>query len=99
MERRRERTRLAVADGQSDIRYGRRRLRQKELGAFHAALIVIAMRRQAGRVLEGPAKVVRTEPGQPCESRKRDRFGEMVFDIGSDHALLPGGQATFCWSF
>src|SRR4029077_19560324 len=75
------------------------RLRQQELGAFHAAAVVIAMRRQAERLPEGPAEIVRTQPGQPCESRKRDRLGEMVFDVGGDEALLPGGKPTLCRSF
>src|SRR5260370_39485320 len=57
------------------------------------------MRRQAERLLEGPAEIVRTQPGQPRESRERDRLCEMVFDVGGDDALLPGGQPPPCRRF
>jgi len=52
------------------------------------------MRRQAERLLEGPAEIVRTQADQPGESRKRYRLGKMFFDVARDDALLPACEAT-----
>ena len=94
VERRGERARFAVADGHSDIRHRRRGLRQQQLGAFDATAVVISMRRHAERLLEGPAEIIRAQANEPRESRERYRLGEMLLDVGSDRALLPGGEAT-----
>ena len=55
---------------------------------------VISMRRRTERLPEGTTKMVRTEANQPRQSRERYLLGEMFFDVGGDHALLPGGEAA-----
>src|SRR5712672_2275660 len=51
---------------------------------------VISMRRRTKRLPEGTTKMVWTEANQPRQSRERYLLGEMFFDVGGSHALLPG---------
>src|ERR1700738_346704 len=55
---------------------------------------VVSMRRRTERLPEGTTKMVLTEANQPRQSRERYLLGEMLFDVGGDHALLPGREAT-----
>jgi hypothetical protein len=99
VECRGEGARFTVAQGQSDIRHRRGASRQQKLGVFDATAVVIAARRQAERLLEGPAEIVRTQADQPREGRQRYRLGQMLFDVGRGRALLPGGKSAFRRSF
>src|ERR1700738_3084309 len=55
---------------------------------------VVSMRRRTERLPEGATKMVWTEANQPRQSPERYLVGEMFFDVGGDHALLPGSEAT-----
>src|SRR5258708_39161921 len=55
---------------------------------------VISMRRRTKRLPEGTTKMVWTKANQPRQSRERYLLGEMFFDVGGDHALLPGSEAA-----
>src|SRR5258708_33182405 len=55
---------------------------------------VVSMGRRPERLPEGTTKMVWTEANQPRHSRERYLLGEMFLDVGGDHALLPGSEAT-----
>src|SRR5258708_37081610 len=55
---------------------------------------VVSMGRRPERLPEGTTKMVWTEANQPRQSRERYLLGEMFFDVGGDHALLPGSEAA-----
>ena len=67
-EGRRERTGLAVTNGQSDVGHRVRSGGEKLLGVLHPAIGVVAVRRNAERLLERPAEVVGAEPHQLGEA-------------------------------
>src|SRR6266850_419042 len=55
---------------------------------------VVSMRRRTEGLPEGTTTMVWTEVNQPRQSRERYLLGEMFFDVGGDHALLPGSEAA-----
>src|SRR5260370_393821 len=89
-----ERTGLAEARGQSDLRHRERRIGQQNLRALDASAGVIAVRRHAKGLLEGPAEIVRAEPNQLRELGERDLVAKVLLDVRDRDPLLPGGETA-----
>src|SRR5450631_2355987 len=68
--------------------------RQHHLRPLDAPVGMVAMRRNAERLLERPAKVKGAQSSPPRQRGKRNLLGKMFLDIGGHDPLLPGGQAT-----
>jgi hypothetical protein len=84
------------------MRHRKCRLRQKRLGALDTLVRVIAVRRDAERLLEGPAEVKGAQVRELGQLGKRHRLAKVLLDIGGHDTLLPGsepasdGSLAFC---
>src|SRR4029077_8455462 len=86
--------RLAEANRQSDLGHRRSRPGEQRLGAIDAPAGVVAVRRYAERLLEGPAEMVGAQAYELGKVRQRYRIGQVIFDVGGDDALLPTGKTA-----
>src|ERR1700692_789474 len=82
-----ERACLAESHGESDFGHRLSGLCQQALGALDTSTGMIAMRRPAKGLLERAAEMIRAQ-------LRRDRLGEVFFDIGDHGPFLPGGKPT-----
>src|SRR5205807_9179144 len=51
------------------------------------------MRRQAERLFECPAEIMRAQADKPCQCGERDTLGKVLLDMRDDSPLLPTGEA------
>src|SRR5215475_11789969 len=93
-KRRREGARFAEAELEGDLGHRAGRLCQQRLGAFDAAADVIAVWRNAERLLEGAAEIVGAQMNELRQRIERYRLGEVFLDVCGNEALLPNGEAA-----
>src|SRR5438270_1036947 len=65
---------------------------QHDLRLLNTPVCVVAMRRNAKRLLERTAEVISAQPREPGESCERYLLGQMFVDICGYEPLLPGGK-------
>src|SRR4029077_15399056 len=64
------------------------------LRAFDPATDVVAMRRNAERLLEGAAEIVGAQMNELRQRIERYRLGEVFLDVRGNETLLPNSKAT-----
>src|SRR5262249_49161771 len=86
--------RLRVAESQCDLHDRIGSIRQQDLGPRDASLDVVLMGGNSTRLLECSTEMMLAQASEPSEREERYLLAHMFFDVGSDSAHLPAGEAA-----
>src|SRR5262249_38481341 len=86
--------RLRVAENQCDLHDRISSIRQQDLGPRDASLDVVLMGGNSKRLLECSTEMMLAQASEPSEREERYLLAHVFFDVGSDGAHLPAGEAA-----